>query len=130
MDDIARAQPATAPAWAIVVLVDDLRSFRDGRPATVVRNSKDAVELLEDLRFQPIAELWLDHDLGGTDTVAPVVELLQQAAFDGNHFAVDLIVVHTANGAASDWICAGLRRFGYRVTRRPADELISAPIPD
>ena len=50
-----------------MVLVDDLRSFADGRPAVVTRTSADGVAVLLRHRAGRLAELWLDHDLGGAD---------------------------------------------------------------
>ena len=66
-----------------IVLVDDLRDFTDGRVATVARTSAEGVALLTSLRESRIDELWLDHDLGGDDTIWPVVEVLERAAFEG-----------------------------------------------
>ncbi|GLY26513.1 hypothetical protein Misp04_62440 [Micromonospora sp. NBRC 101691] len=57
-----------------IVLVDDLRSFVDGRAAQVARTSAAGVEVLERHRGRRLDELWLDHDLGGDDTIWPVVE--------------------------------------------------------
>src|SRR4051812_20467094 len=85
-----------------VVLVDDLRSFLDGRRAQVARTSAAGVELLVQYRDRRLDELWLDHDLGADDTVWPVVELLERAAFDDRRFDIGVINVHSANpvGAA------------------------------
>ncbi len=65
-----------------IILVDDLRSFMDGRSAEVARTSAAGVELLDRFRDGRLDELWLDHDLGGDDTTWPVVEILEQAAFE------------------------------------------------
>lgn len=66
-----------------IILVDDLRSFVDGRPAEVARTSAAGVELLDRRRSDRLDELWLDHDLGDDDTIWPVVEVLERAAFEG-----------------------------------------------
>jgi hypothetical protein len=102
----------------IVVLVDDLRSFVDGRAADVARTSAEAVEVLERYRSQRLDELWLDHDLGGDDTIWPVVELLERAAFGGDPFDIGVIFVHSANPPGAAKMVQGLRRWGYEV--RPA----------
>ena len=47
----------------LTVLVDDVRGFRDKRPALVARSSQEALHLLDELRGKRIADLWLDHDL-------------------------------------------------------------------
>lgn len=98
-----------------VILVDDLRSFVDGRHAEVVRTSAAAVELLGRCRDQRVEELWLDHDLGGDDTIWPVVEVLERAVFDDRPFDIGVIYVHSANPAGAAKIAQVLRHWGYRV---------------
>jgi hypothetical protein len=66
-----RAMTDRKPA---IVLVDDLRSFVDGRLAEVARTSLAGIELLDRHRSHRLDELWLDHDLGDDDTIWPVVE--------------------------------------------------------
>jgi hypothetical protein len=102
-----------------IVLVDDLRCFLDGRRAKVARTSMAAVELLDAHRGLRLDELWLDHDLGADDTVWPVVEVLERAAFDGNPFDVGVIVVHSANPAGAAKIAQVLRHWGYPVRVAP-----------
>ena len=114
----------------LVVLVDDLRSFRDHRPAVISRTCDAALAYLVDNRRRHIDELWLDHDLGPGGTTGPVVELLQHAAFNDEPFDVGLILVHTANAAAAEWMLLGLRRFGYQARRASTDALISDLVPE
>ena len=57
----------------LTVLVDDVRGFRDARPALLARSSQEALTLLDELGGKRIDHLWLDHDLGGEDTVGPVM---------------------------------------------------------
>ncbi|MGW3892311.1 cyclic-phosphate processing receiver domain-containing protein [Micromonospora chokoriensis] len=99
----------------VIVLVDDLRSFVDGRSAAVARTSAAGVELLDRYRGRRLDELWLDHDLGGDDTIWPVVEVLERAAFDERPFDVGVINVHSANPAGAAKVAQVLRRWGYRV---------------
>lgn len=98
-----------------VVLVDDLRSFWDGRRAQVARTSAAGVELLVQYRGRRLDELWLDHDLGAGDTVWPVVEVLERAAFDGHRFDIGVVNVHSANPVGAARIVQVLRRWGYQV---------------
>ncbi|WBB57198.1 cyclic-phosphate processing receiver domain-containing protein [Verrucosispora sp. WMMD573] len=98
-----------------IVLVDDLRSFVDGRNAQVARTSVAGVELLGRYRDRRLDELWLDHDLGGDDTIWPVVEVLERSAFDKRPFDVGVINVHSANPAGAAKIVQVLRHWGYRV---------------
>lgn len=99
----------------VIVLVDDLRSFVDGRRAEVARTSTAGVELLDRHRNDRLDELWLDHDLGGEDTIWPVVEVLERAAFEGHPFDVGVIVVHSANPAGAAKMAQALRRWDYPV---------------
>ena len=69
----------TSPPTALTVLVDDVRGFKDERPALVARSSREALTLLEGLGDRRIDHLWLDHDLGGEDSICPVIVLLVQA---------------------------------------------------
>lgn len=109
---------ATAPLTStMTVLVDDVRGFKDQRPALVARSSQEAVTLLEALGRQRIDHLWLDHDLGGEDTIRPVVELMVQLAMTGSGLDVGLVHIHTANIGAGHWMRVELEAAGYRVVR-------------
>ncbi|WP_245724690.1 cyclic-phosphate processing receiver domain-containing protein [Micromonospora citrea] len=98
-----------------IVLVDDLRSFLDGRVTQVARTSAAGIEALERHREQRLDELWLDHDLGGDDTIWPVVEVLERAAFEERPFDIGVVYVHSANPAGLAKIMQALRRWGYHV---------------
>ncbi|MEU9979583.1 cyclic-phosphate processing receiver domain-containing protein [Streptomyces sp. NPDC051014] len=60
----------------IILGIDDLRPL----PWTtrIARSSGEGVELLQEHRDNLIDELWLDHDLGGDDSILPVVTLLEE----------------------------------------------------
>ncbi|MFJ8578375.1 cyclic-phosphate processing receiver domain-containing protein [Micromonospora sp. NPDC093277] len=98
-----------------IVLIDDLRSFVDGRCAEVARSSAAGVALLERHRDERLAELWLDHDLGEADTIWPVVEVLERAAFEGRPFDIGVVHVHSANPAGAGRMAQVLQRWGYQV---------------
>lgn len=98
-----------------VVLIDDLRSFVDGRPADVARTSVAGIELLQRRRAHRLDELWLDHDLGGEDTVWPVIELLERAASEGASFDIGTVYVHSSNPPGARRIVQSLGRLGYDV---------------
>jgi hypothetical protein len=98
-----------------VVLVDDLRSFVDGRRADVARTSAAGVDLLHRYRDERLDELWLDHDLGEDDTIWPVLEVLERAAFEDRPFDIGVINVHSANPAGAAKVTQVLRRWGYLV---------------
>ncbi len=113
----------------LTVLIDDLRDFRDGRDAVVLRTSPHALDYLRELD-QPIDELWLDHDLGGDDTIRPVVLYLEERAFNDERVDVGEILVHTANPVGAAAMVAGLQRYGYNAKRIGVDELISGSASD
>jgi hypothetical protein len=102
---------------AVTVLVDDVRGFRDERPALIARSSQDALTLLDDLGDRRIDHLWLDHDLVDDDTIRPVVELLVHRARTGSPLKVGLVHVHTANVGAGQWMGTELQGAGYAVVR-------------
>ncbi len=81
----------------VVLLVDDVRRFRDGRACRVARTSAEAVALLLDHRGRRIDELWLDHDLLGNDNVWPVVHLLEDEALAGRAFDIGMVHVQASS---------------------------------
>ena len=94
------------------VLIDDVRSFRDGRLCLVARSSADGLALLGSLAGSRIDELWLDHDLVGDDTIWPVVELLCAAPRE-----VGAVVVHASRSGPAMRVVHALRAAGYAVSR-------------
>jgi hypothetical protein len=104
---------ASAPAR--IVLIDDLRSFVDGRDAEVARSSSAGVVLLNTYRGRRLDQLWLDHDLGEDDTIWPVVEVLERAAFNEHPFDIGLILIHSANPAGASKMMQALQRWGYNI---------------
>jgi hypothetical protein len=111
----SRHDPRVDVSETRVVLVDDLRYFVDGRSAEVARTSAAGVQLLDRYRNRRLDELWLDHDLGEDDTIWPVVEVLERAAFEDRPFDIGVINVHSANPAGATKIVQVLRHWGYRV---------------
>ena len=109
--------PAAQPILPspLTVLVDDVRGFRDKRPALVARSSREALDLLNELRDERIADLWLDHDLEGEDTIRPVVELLVLLAKEGTPQDVGQVHIHSSNVGAGHWMGVELQAAGYSV---------------
>ena len=83
------------------VVVDDIRTHPDA--AVHLRTSVEAIAWLSANKDE-IDELWLDHDLGGDDTIRPVVLFIDECAFGGSPLLIKCIVVHTANPAGAAWI--------------------------
>src|SRR4051794_27018929 len=106
----------------LTVLVDDVRSFRDGRPCLVARSSAAGVELLQRLAGTRIDHLWLDHDLVGDDTIWPVVRHLETAWETGQPYDIRLVHLHAASSLAAHRMGITLRATtapgGRRTTSR------------
>ncbi|MEV3858824.1 cyclic-phosphate processing receiver domain-containing protein [Streptomyces sp. NPDC050095] len=107
--------PAAAP---VILGIDDLRPLP--RATRIARTSSDGVRLLEEHRETFIDELWLDHDLGGADSILPVVTLLEEAAFHGRPFRIGTVFVHSANPIGAQTVVRSLTRWDYRVRRAVA----------
>lgn len=103
----------------MIVLIDDLRSFkRRHKEFAILRSSDEAVRWLQrSPRDVTISELWLDHDLGGEDTIMPVVDVLSAAAFEGAPFNISQIFVHSANPVGAQNVMRALSRWYPRVSR-------------
>jgi len=101
----------------LTVLVDDVRGFRDQRPALVARSSQEALNLLDELGGMRIDHLWLDHDLVGEDTIRPVVDRMVQLASAGSPVNVGQIHFHSSNVGAGHKMGIDLRAAGYAVVR-------------
>lgn len=104
------------------LLIDDLRSFKDGRITLIARNSEDALTILKHDSTQQYHEIWLDHDLGLTpkgekDTIMPIVDYLCEKAFNGDAVLVDTIYIHTSNPVGAKQMITSLSRYGYRTVR-------------
>jgi len=101
-----------------IVLIDDLRSFKDpDRADLVLRTEKEALEWARALTTEDsIAELWFDHDLGVDDTgdvtsVMSIVSVLEELAFFDKTPTIERIFVHTSNPVGGKQIEVALARF-------------------
>ncbi|MFF7472731.1 cyclic-phosphate processing receiver domain-containing protein [Streptomyces sp. NPDC008092] len=99
----------------VILGIDDLRPL----PWTtrIARSSDEGVRLLQEHRDSFIDELWLDHDLGGDDSILPVVTLLEEAAFNGRPFRIGTVFVHSANPIGAETVVRSLTRWNYQVRR-------------
>jgi hypothetical protein len=103
------------------LLIDDLRNFVKAPKGLVVcRNSEDALAELrkEDAIFTTI---WLDHDLGGEDTINPVIDYLCERSVWEDPVRVLTIYVHTSNPVGASQMMQTLAKYGYSVVRVNAD---------
>ncbi|MFD5467780.1 cyclic-phosphate processing receiver domain-containing protein [Kitasatospora sp. NPDC127059] len=102
----------------VVLGIDDLRPLPQA--TRIARTSREGIQLLEEHRNGFIDELWLDHDLGGDDTIMPVVTLMEEAAFNGQPFQIGAVFVHSANPIGAEAVVRSLARWNYRVRRATA----------
>ena len=117
-DDGRVNRDPAAPA-RIILGIDDLRPL--AMATRTARTSREGVRLLEEHRDVFVDELWLDHDLGGDDSIMPVVTLLEEAAFNGRPFRIGTVFVHSANPIGAATVVRSLTRWNYRVRRATAD---------
>jgi hypothetical protein len=101
---------SNAPAEDVLV-IDDRRVM--AFPAVYARTLGEGLRLIEE---RPWRQVWLDHDLGGDETIMPIVELLEQRALDGRPLPIGTICVHSANPPGAMTISAALERW-YRLRR-------------
>ncbi|MFE5325381.1 cyclic-phosphate processing receiver domain-containing protein [Embleya sp. NPDC056575] len=99
----------------IILGIDDLRPLPWA--TRIARTSADGIRLLHEHRDRYVEELWLDHDLGGDDSILPVLTVLEEAAFDGRPFRIGTIFVHSANPTGAEAVVRSLTRWNYRVRR-------------
>lgn len=88
-----------------VVLIDDIRSFKEGVRAnpTVFRTEKAGLNWVSGLTADDaVKELWLDHDLGEDEngsvtSIMSIVHKLEEKVFLDEAPSIGLIVIHTSN---------------------------------
>lgn len=102
----------------VILGIDDLRPLP--RATRIARTSREGVRLLREHRDRFIDELWLDHDLGGDDTIMPVITVLEEAAFSGRPFRIGMVFVHSANPIGAETIVRALTHWSYEVRRATA----------
>lgn len=92
-----------------IVVIDDERTFVYAGEVTYLRSSAEALDWIArwytDCRLgvedPTIDELWLDHDLGGEDTIVPVAKFLKALSLEGP-LPIERIYVHSQNPVGGD----------------------------
>ena len=115
-DDQVNEDPAALTP--VILGIDDLRPLT--RATRIARTSREGIQLLQEHRDSFIDELWLDHDLGGDDSIMPVVTLMEEAAFGGRPFHIGTVFVHSANPIGAETVVRALTRWNYQVRRATA----------
>ncbi|WP_188273056.1 cyclic-phosphate processing receiver domain-containing protein [Streptomyces sp. CBMA152] len=106
------------PTPPVILGIDDLRPLP--RATRIARTSSEGIQLLQEHHDTFIDELWLDHDLGGDDSILPVVTLMEEAAFNARPFRIGTVFVHSANPIGAETVVRSLARWSYRVRRATA----------
>ena len=115
-----------------ILVIDDERTFPTLSGARYCRSSEGGILALVDMvnkycfhRGPRLDELYLDHDLGETDTIWPVVEYLCTLD-EGYKSFVNHIYVHSMNPPGATKICDWLVSSGYYAKRivLPFSEII------
>lgn len=113
----------------MIVLIDDERSFRlpPALDTLVFRTSSEALAWLDANPTAQITQLWLDHDLGGDDTIMPVVNAIERRIIFETPLAIDEVIIHTANPVGAQQL-ENILSNHYPTIRVPAiDYLIADP---
>ena len=97
---------------ALILVIDDNRTFPFG--TVHARTSAEGLVMLDGPN--EFGEIWLDHDLGGTDTIWPVIDELIARARDGRPYPASRVVVHSANPVGAARMMQALERW-YPVER-------------
>lgn len=111
-----------------VLLIDDLRVFKDNRECVIARNSLEALGLLSTGTVWD--EIWFDHDLGivenfGIDSTMRVVDFMCEQAFNDTPVQVSKVYVHTSNPVGGKQIMTSLQKYGYNCVRVNAHDFFT-----
>lgn len=90
-----------------ILVIDDLRTF--DFDATYARTVSEGMALVSHPKGWD--EVWLDHDLGGKDTIRPVVVMLETRAYFGYPANIGLIVICTDNPVGRKWMLQALEKY-------------------
>jgi hypothetical protein len=109
-----------------ILLIDDLRDFLvpdTDAEITIARTSQQALDILA--QRNDWDELWLDHDLGGDDTIMVVVDYLSEKAFLDEPVNVDMVFIHTSNPVGRKQMKLTLDRYGYNTRLVDAEQFFT-----
>lgn len=90
------------------LMVDDMRLPNFPEEVTLVTNSKDALEIISSDRQWDY--IYLDHDLGGDDTIRPVLDFLVKNKRD---FSGSIVYIISSNPVGVNMIKTALDRAGF-----------------
>lgn len=104
---------------SMILVIDDLKSFDFGEQEVIyARNSEAGFAELQRLAQLSLIDspvdgidLWLDHDLGGEDTIRPICLMLAEMAYYGSPYPVEKIVICSMNAVGVEWIYSTLNPY-------------------
>lgn len=102
------------------LVIDDVRNFKF--PAVYARSSLEALNILTP--SSEWDEVWFDHDLGGDDTIYPVIHFIEECAFFGRVLPIKQVVIHTSNPVGRKMIDRALQPL-YSVMHVDAAEYVT-----
>lgn len=108
-----------------IVVIDDERTFKHDGEVTYLRSSAAALDWFARwytaVWFSPedqlIDELWLDHDLGGDDTIVSVGKFLKALSLK-HTLPIRRIYVHSQNPVGGSDVVDIVRSVGLHPARR------------
>ena len=104
-----------------ILVIDDMRSFKQTPPDSEVVYARNSREGLRAVRNDNWDEIYLDHDLGytesGTDTIRPILLYIEEHS---ERFSRVLFRVITSNGYAGDVMMRALLVNGLNAIRQNA----------
>lgn len=112
-----------------IVVIDDMRSPVRSESNQIVtfllKTPEEGLQVVKEFHASGVVieELWLDHDMGidpdtGQDlNIMPIVEYLEEHAFQDDPVAVDHIFIHTSNPYAGEQMMRALSRHYPHVSR-------------
>jgi hypothetical protein len=109
-----------------ILLIDDLRDFLvpdTDAEITIARTSQQALDILA--QRNDWDELWLDHDLGGDDTIMVIVDYLSEKAFLDEPVNVGMVYIHTSNPVGRKQMKLTLDRYGYNTRLVDAEQFFT-----
>lgn len=109
-----------------ILLIDDLRDFLvpdTDTEITIARTSQQALDILA--QKNDWDELWLDHDLGGDDTIMVIVDYLSEKAFLDEPVNVGMVFIHTSNPVGRKQMKLTLDRYGYNTRLVDAEQFFT-----
>jgi hypothetical protein len=96
-----------------ILIIDDLKSFLWAEQnaynhVTYARTLADGLALVQKTNFE---EIWLDHDLGGEDTIRPIVRWLEEHPPS----STEIIRIISNNPVGQQYIFQALSRFSWSI---------------